>query len=220
MTENPPTPEQTPEEAWEQRSEERAERLAEKVQEDAHAQTVRVEERAEKLVEQHAKDRVVERAEGRADVRSELAEITAAIGTLIDHMDQSIPADRVQAVLDAALQEERTSRKRLAVAVIGPIVVVFVFVLMSLVQSRSNGDLLENASKVAGYVENCLQHPEKLTLEQKTDLCGAGINSQGFFISYLNCAFILPLAERTEARLSSCVTKAVEANTPSTTTTR
>jgi hypothetical protein len=212
MPENPP---QTPDEEREQRVEERAERLAEHVEEQATAQTARVEERAEKLAEHQAEERVghrvEERADQRADVKSELVEITEAIGTLINRMDTNIPADKVQSVLDAALSEERRDRKRMKNTLLGAVLVAIAFGGGGWLQSRDNGQGIIAAKKVASYVENCLQHPEKLSIEQKKEQCGAASASgQAGFVNYLNCAFLIMPEDRTEQLLKKCASDAFQ----------
>lgn len=209
MTENPPTPDQTPDEARVQRAEEVAERLAEKVEQTAHAQTERVEERAAKLAEHQAEERVEhrveERAEGRADIKSELSEITAAIGELVDHMDRSIPADRVQAVLDAALAEERRDRQKLKWQIVSPVLIAIVVAGGAWIQSRDNGQGIAAAKKVATYVERCLQgKTEGLTPAQITEECGTQGDGSEAVLKVVFCVLQHEIGDRPNTLLGEC----------------
>lgn len=208
----------------ERRTEERAEKVAEKVEEAVHAQTERIEKRAEDLAEHQAEQRigyrVEERADQRADVQGELVGITDAIQTLIDHMDQSLPEERVQKVLEAALAEERRSRQRFLWTILSPILVTIIVAGGAWWQSKANGDTLTEAKTTADYVRHCLQHKtDGLTPVQITDECGDPSAGSIFFVTYLNCVFPLPIAERTESKMNGCVTKAVTAQTQATATT-
>jgi hypothetical protein len=192
--------------------EELAEQLADKVEEAAHAQTARVEKRAEELAEHQAEQRIVqrvgERADQRADVQGELIGITEAIQTLIDHMDQSLPEERVQKVLDAALAEERRSRTRLLWTILSPIMVTIIVAGGAWWQSKANGEGIIASKKVAAYVENCLQHPDRLTPEERAEQCGREGNGAAALVKGLlasiNCSLLIGPDDRTKANLDSC----------------
>lgn len=159
--------------------------------------------------------------EARAGMSAELHEITTAVNTLIHHMDTSLPEERVQRVLDAALAEERRGRERLKWTILSPIIVAIIVAGGGWLQSRDNGDLLSDAKVTANYVRHCLQKKtDGFTPAQITEECGDPSAGSIFFVTYLNCVFPLPIAERTEAKMNGCVAKAVAAQTPTTTTTR
>lgn len=190
---------------------ERAEVLAEKVKDEAAAVTERVEQRAEALAERQAEERVEhrveERIDQRADIQSGLTDITAAISTLIDHMDQSLPEERVQALLDTAISDARTGRRRLIISILSPVLIILAVVIGQVFQTEQVKDSAKNSAATADYVRGCIQHPERLTPEERRQLCGEPTGS-GFFVNYLNCVFLIVPEDRTEANLNDCVATA------------
>ena len=211
---------QTPDE---EERDERAAALAEEVKQEADAVTERVERRAEALEERRAgqaealeerrvEHRLEERIEQRSDLKDELHNITEAIGLLVSHMDQSLPEERVKQMADAVLAEERLGRKRLTTKIVGFLVVILLLLLSSLIQSASNARTLNEAKKVSVYVENCLQHPERLSVEERAEECGGGDNGTVQAVRRLlvsiNCSLLISPEARTEANTNACAAKA------------
>ena len=210
--------------------EERAATLAEKVEQDARGVTERVEERAKKLEEQrvdHAEaleeqradqasaledrrieHRIEERREQQADLKTELHGIVEAIATLIQHMDQSLPEERVKQLAEAVLAEERVGRKRLATKITGFLVVIVLLVASSLLLGAANRNTLAEAKVTSDYVRKCIQHPQNLTPEEKLAACGPPAAVTTNFIKYLNCALQISPEARTDENLSACAGKA------------
>ena len=215
MPDRPQTPD-------EEERDERAAALADEVKQEADAVTRRVERRAEALEEQRAgqaealeerrvEHRLEERIEQRSDLKDELHNITDAIGLLVSHMDQSLPEERVKQMADAVLAEERLGRKRLTTKIVGFLVVILVLLMSSLIQSASNARTLNEAKKVSVYVENCLQHPERLSAEERAKECGSRDNSiqavRGLLVA-INCSLLISPEARTEANTEACAAKA------------
>lgn len=182
--------------------------LAALVKEEAAAVTERVEKRAEALEERRVEHRVTERKEQRTDLKEELQGIVSSIGLLIQHMDQSLPEERIQQLANAVLAEERLSRKQLTTKITGFLVIIILLVASSLWQSASNGRTLNEAKTVADYVRDCVQRPYNLTTEQRTLACGPTSSGTTNFIKYLNCAFLILPTERTDDKLNQCATEA------------
>jgi hypothetical protein len=143
----------------------------------------------------------------RAGMAAELAGITDALENLTAHMDQSLPEERVKALLENASKDDRNSRKRLQVLIIGLLALAVLISGSSLVQTHSNGATLREAKVTSDYVRNCLK-PNSLTIAEKTKLCGDTTGALKGLIAYLNCAFLIVPAERTEAKLNGCAAKA------------
>lgn len=203
-------------------AERRAAKLAQKVEEEAAAVTERVEERAKALEERRVEQRVEERGEQRSDLRDELHDIAVAIGVLVEHMDQSLPEERVKQLAEAVLAEERLGRKRLTTKIVGFMVVIVLLVASSLAQTAANGRTLSEAKTVADYVRDCLQHPERLSAEQRTERCGAQSGSPGAvlaIIEFQKCALQILPEDRTDQNMDACVASAVKLLTPTTPTT-
>lgn len=180
--------------------------LADLVKKEAAAVTSRVEKRAEDLEERRVEHRIAERGEQRSDLKEELQGIVSSIGLLIQHMDQSLPEERMKQLADSVLAEERISRKELTTKITGFLVLIVLLVASSLWLSAVNNRTLSEARKVATYIENCVQHPERLTPEQRVELCGpsdTAAKAVSALIKYQNCAF-LSLPNTTEAKLNDC----------------
>jgi len=150
----------------------------------------------------------------RAGMSEELREITEAIGQLVDHMDQSLPEERMKELVTAAVTEERRGRTRLIVAMVSPLLVVLAVALATLAQSNSNHDQVvkiqktaEDAKTVSDYVKHCLiaPVPERDTKECGADDSGAVIKG---LIGSINCSLLIPPAERSEEKLNACAAKA------------
>lgn len=146
--------------------------------------------------------------QARAGMSAELHDITQAVNTLIEHMDTSLPEERVKKVLDAALAEERRGRKRLMWTILSPVIIAIIVAGGAWIQSRSNGDTLSEAKTTADYVRHCLQHKtDGLTPEQVKAECGDPTGGQAFFVTYLNCVLKQPIEQRNDAYLNGCVQK-------------
>ena len=187
---------------------ERAEALAQKVEDEAAAVTDRVERRAEALEERRVENRAEERIEQRSDLRQELHGISEAIGILVDHMDQSLPEERVKQLAEAVLAEERVGRRRLTTKITGFLVVIVLLIVSSLVLSAANRRTLEEAQVTSDYVRNCIQHPQDLAPEEKLKACGPPAAATTNFIKYLNCVLLILPEDRTDTKLSACANKA------------
>lgn len=185
-----------------------ARELAELVKEEAAAVTERVEKRAEDLEERRVEHRITERGEQRSDLKAELQGIVSSIGLLIQHMDQSLPEDRMKQLAEAVFAEERTSRKQLTTKVTGFLIVIVLLVASSFLQSASNGRTLDEAKTVADYVRDCVQHPENLTPEQRTSECGPTSTAAAGFIKYMNCSLLILPTDRTDEKLNACAANA------------
>ena len=138
----------------------------------------------------------------RAGMSFELSEITTAIGTLIEHMDQSLPEDRVKDLVEATLAEERRSRFRLVVSLLAPI---FVVLILGIVQINHGSDIKDSAKDsrvVADYVRDCL-----IDTTPDPKKCGSGDGATLFF-GYLNCAFEILRSGPPEATFADCARKA------------
>jgi hypothetical protein len=140
------------------------------------------------------------------EVKSELSSITEAIGILVDHIDQSLPEERVKQLADAVLAEERSGRRRLMATVGGALLIIIFLAASSLIQSHSNGKTLNEAKTVSDYVKHCLVAPPP------HDPTNCGADSSAAFIKgligSLNCSLLIPPAARTEEKLNACATKA------------
>ncbi|HET7110271.1 MAG TPA: hypothetical protein VFI41_05330 [Gemmatimonadales bacterium] len=79
-------------------------------------------------------------------------------------------------------------------------------------QGAKTQTIAKDAAEVANYVRDCLR-PNSLTPEEKKQRCGES-NGQAFFITYLNCAFLIHPADRTETQLNDCVMKGLAATGP------
>lgn len=148
----------------------------------------------------------------RAGMSAELHDITHAVNTLIEHMDTSLPEERVQAVLDAALAEERHGRRRLMWTIISPVIVAIIVAGGAWLQSISNHQQNDNVAVVANYVRHCLQHKTAgVSAQQLRDECGDPANQSAFFVTYMNCALKIEPTKRTDQNLDACVQKGVAA---------
>jgi hypothetical protein len=151
--------------------------------------------------------------ERRVDLTGELRSISEGIGQLVQHMDQSLPEERVRALLEVALTEERHNRTRLIVAIVSPLLIVLAVALATLVQSSANhaqGARVQrtaaDAAVVADYVRSCLEAPAGSRDPAK---CGDdGTRVVKGLVGYLDCAFLIVPAERTQAKLDACATRA------------
>lgn len=145
-------------------------------------------------------------------LKDELHGITEAIGVLIEHMDTSMPEERVKQLADAVIAEERLGRRRLNTKITGFLVVIVLLVASSLWQSASNGKTLDEAKITSDYVRNCIQHPEKLTPEAKVESCGDSDAQTAKFLkgllSAINCSLIISPEVRTEENTNACAAKA------------
>jgi len=132
----------------------------------------------------------------------ELHAITDAVEKLVEHMDKSLPEERVKELVIAAVSEERRGRIRLIAAIVSPLLIVVALAVAQLAQSADIKHAAEDSEVVADYVRDCLitQPPAKT--------CGGDGDALAGFVKYLNCAFLITPAERTEAKLNACAAKA------------
>lgn len=200
--------------------EERAAALAAKVEQEASAVTDRIERRAEALEEQRAgqaanleeqriEHRAEERVEQRSDLRQELHGISEAIGILVEHMDQSLPEERVRQLAEAVLAEERIGRRRLTTKITGFLIVIVLLIISSLLLGAANRNTLTEAKVTSDYVRKCIQHPEKLTPKEKVEKCGSG-GDEGTvklikgLLKAINCSLLISPEARTEVNTDAC----------------
>jgi hypothetical protein len=142
---------------------------------------------------------------------AELHDITQAVNTLIEHMDTSLPEERVQAVLNAALADERNGRTRLKWQILSPLFIAILVAGGAWLQSISNHQQNENVAVVANYVRHCLQHKTAgLSPAQVKAECGDPASQSAFFVKYLNCALQIEPVKRTDENLNACVVKATK----------
>jgi hypothetical protein len=144
--------------------------------------------------------------EARAVMAGELAGLAEAVNILVEHIDQSLPEERVKQLADAVLADERSGRRRLTATVVGALALILIVAISSLVQSASNGRTLSEAKTVSDYVKHCLIAPAPHDPVQ----CGVD-NSANFLkglIGALNCSLLIPPLERSEAKLNACAAKA------------
>jgi hypothetical protein len=146
------------------------------------------------------------------DLRRELHGVTSAVHLLVEHMDESLPEERMKRLVNAVVVEERLGRRRLAVTIVGALLIIIILTASSFIQSHSNGRTLNEAKTVADYVRNCLQRPERLkTVAEKTETCGSSSDQGAFFITYLNCVLRVEIDKRDDETLNGCVAKATTA---------
>ena len=212
-----------PSDEVEERAAERARELAETVKQEALgvSETVKdeaggvtdaAEQRAAELAAERVIQRTEERIESRSDIKGELQEITAAIGTLVEHMDQSLPEERVKQLAEAVLAEERLGRRRLTTKITGFLVVILLVAGSALIQSRANGDqtekilaLSQDAKTTADYVKHCLQgKTEGLTPAQIASECGSQSNGTDRVLKVVFCVLLKEPEVRVKADLAEC----------------
>lgn len=148
-----------------------------------------------------------------------LGAIKESLDALSVTLESNLSEERLQGIV---ANEQRRDRVKILAAILGPVFLAILISASTLAQSRSNHRQARDSGIVAAYVRNCLQHPERLTPADRAEQCGA-VDSQGFFIAYLNCVFPLQIADRDQKHLDACVHKAVAASgttTSSTPTTR
>jgi len=141
-----------------------------------------------------------------AKMTTELEGITEALVNLTDHIDQTLPEERMKQLASAIASEERSGRRRLTATVVGALAIIIFLAASSLAQSHSNGKTLDEAKTVANYVKNCL------IASPPHDVSKCGEDTTGEFIKgligSLNCSLLIPPAERTEEKLNACAVKA------------
>jgi len=149
------------------------------------------------------------RTERRSDVLGEFAAISAALERIADDVTaQIVPEDRVREIVAI---EQNKARWRTVGLILFPILVALGIVWF---QSYSNGHTFTEAKTTADFVRNCLQHPERLTPEQRAGQCG-GLGDNGTakavqaLIEANKCFLLIQPAERTDENMNACVTKAI-----------
>jgi hypothetical protein len=149
------------------------------------------------------------------DLTSELRSIADGIGQLVEHMDQSLPEERVKALLEVALTEERHNRTRLVVAIVSPLIIVLAVALATLAQGKSNHSqgaktqqISKDAAVVADYVRSCLEAPVAKRDPVKCGLTTAGQSDVVRGLVKLIGCDIQALPDATQAKLDACAAKA------------
>lgn len=127
-------------------------------------------------------------------VRQDLGRLATAVATLGSD-------EKLQQAVDSVVQEERRHRQRIMASMVVGLVVVAAI-------SIANRGIIEDAGTVADYVQKCLQHPERLTPEEKQEVCGSIGDGQEFFIKYFNCVLLIEPADRTPEKLNACIQSA------------
>ena len=137
---------------------------------------------------------------------SELSEVKDALNALAGHMESSLPEERVKAILESTQAEEARSRRRVRYLLYGVSVIVAVVLIVGAVLLTKISDSIDEAKVTSHYVKECLQKP---AAERDPNLCGPDGSKiiQGL-VSYMNCAFLILPAERTEAKLNACAARA------------
>lgn len=143
----------------------------------------------------------------RAELAEELIEVKEALANLTEHMDTSLPEERIKGLLLATQAEERNSRKRLRLlfAVGGFVVGVILIVGAVLLNRISDG--VNEAEVTSHYVRNCLIAPPG---ERDPKQCGGDSSAQvvGALLKAINCSLLVLPEERTDAKLDACAAKA------------
>lgn len=106
-------------------------------------------------------------------MRAELAEIADALGNLTEHMDKSLPEERVKALLENTTAEEHRSRHRLSVLVRGLVIIAALILVSSGLLLLKANDSVNSIKEVATFIDHCLKHPDRLTPAQRQEECGA-----------------------------------------------
>lgn len=186
---------------------EEASGVSEIVREEAGGVTEQAELRAADLAAERIAQRVEERVEARSDIKGELAGITEAVNTLMEHMEQSLPEEKVKEILDGAKNEEKRSRQKLMAAILGPILIVGAIAAGAWSQSRANNRQNEDVEVVANYVRHCLQgKTEGLTPAQLQAECGGGAaDGQATAVKALFCVLLTQPDVREKSLLTECV---------------
>jgi len=153
------------------------------------------------------------------DLAAELRALHEAVGVLAEQMGESLPEQRMQELVAAAIAEERRGRVRLIVAVISPLMIVLAVALATLAQSSANhrqGAQIQQASqdaKVVGdYVRGCIQAP---VAQRDPVQCGpdTGMTIIKGLLGAINCSLLIAPADRSEENLNACATRAFTAGT-------
>lgn len=153
------------------------------------------------------------------DLISELQALHEAIGVLADQMGESLPEQRMQELVTAAIAEEKRGRVRLIVAVVSPLMIVLAVALATLAQSSANhrqGQRIQQTSqdaKVVGdYVRGCIQAP---VTQRDPAQCGpdTGMVIIKGLLGSINCSLLIEPTRRTEENLNACTTRAFTAGT-------
>lgn len=145
--------------------------------------------------------------------QSEIAALKAAVNELTAHMSRSLPEERVKALVETATTRDRVSRRRVTWVIVGLVGLAVLISGFGLAQSESNGDALDEIRVISNFVEDCLQHPERLTPEERTEKCG-GNDQDGRqlimgLIQFQKCSLLILPEDRTDANLDACIQRAL-----------
>jgi hypothetical protein len=136
------------------------------------------------------------------------SETMAIVQTVVASLNDVITALRSE--VKALGEGERDARKRLY-ALLASVVFLSTLNIVGLVINHDQGNSIKatakNSAKVASYVQDCL-----LTPAAKRDVTKCGADQGAAFIKgiigSLNCSLLITPADRTEAKLNTCATKA------------
>lgn len=155
-----------------------------------------------------------------AGLQTELKAVRQDVGRLAGAVATLGSDERMQAVMNAVIEEERRHRVRILVPIIVGLVVVATLGVFQLSLTSQARDTSRKAGKVSSFVDHCLVHPALATPGE----CGnaAATGAQTASVVALFCYLELPQGQRTDATASDCFAKAraATAATVTTSTTR
>jgi hypothetical protein len=142
------------------------------------------------------------------------------VGRLANAVTQLGSDDRLESAVASVAEEERRHRQRLLVAILVPLMALGALGVINLSISRDIKRIAVNNQRIAAYIDHCLVHVEKRTVEE----CGATSTSSTSaavlaLVEFQSCALLILPEERTRNSLDTCA-QAAFARVSTTTTTR
>lgn len=150
----------------------------------------------------------VERRTTTPDLQEQVKGLRESVGALSGAVAEAFPADKMQQVLDDALEQERVSRRRFALGIAIPLIAVAGLGIATLKVSEDARSSAEDAHRVAEYVDDCLIVP---AAERDAERCGSSSDTGRLvqsLVQYWNCALLIVPADRTEEQLNDCARQA------------
>jgi hypothetical protein len=80
--------------------------------------------------------------------------------------------DRLEEAVASVAEEEKRHRQRVTATLLAPILLALAMAAGGWWQARANGDAFENTKVVAEFVRHCLQDPDSLPVDERTEACG------------------------------------------------
>jgi hypothetical protein len=155
------------------------------------------------------------------DLTDEVRSVRQDVGRLANAVTRLGSDERLAVAVASVAEEERRHRQRLLAAILVPLLAIGILGAVNLSTSQDIKRIAVSNQRIAAYIDHCLVHTERRTVEECGPGSGAGGTSAAVaaLMEFQTCALLILPEDRTRNALDTCARTAFS-QTSSTTVTR